>query len=245
MNSLKVINFGSRLLSKMVIAALGLLAMLNMGPTVTAAISMVLSLLIYGAAFGLHFAVGFVCLLLIHEVGHLLASRAVGITASGPWFIPFVGAVIRLRQVPVNAKMEANIAVAGPAAGTLSALAFLACYFWTDSTLMLVLCYTGCLLNLLNLLPCAPLDGEKIVGAISPHMWWSGTVALASLFLYTYNVFILIIFFFSLIRLWQDNDSASSYYQLRLYQKVTVACWYFGLLIVLGATTYYVGNLLK
>lgn len=245
MSTLKVIGLGSRFIRKTVIAIVGLVAMLNMGPTVTVAISMALSLVIYGAAFGLQFAVGFVGLLLIHEVGHLLASRAVGITASGPWFIPFVGAVIKLRQVPVNAKMAANIAVAGPAAGTLSALVFLAGYFWTDSTLLLVLCYTGCLLNLLNLLPCTPLDGEKIVGAISPHMWWSGSIVLASLFFYTYNVFILIVFCFSLIRLWQNDDLASSYYQLRPYQKFTVACWYFGLLIVLGTTTYYVWNLLK
>lgn len=242
---MKVVGFGSRLISKTVIAGLGLLAMSHMGPTVTAAVSMALSLVIYGAAFGLQFAVGFIVLLLIHEMGHMAASRAVGITASGPWFIPFVGAVIRLRQLPVNAKMEANIAVAGPAAGTLSALVFLACYFWTDSTLMLVLCYTGCLLNLLNLIPCTPLDGEKIVGAISPHMWWSGSLVIAILFLYTCNIFLLIIFFFSLIRLWQENDAASSYYHLRLYQKFTVACWYFGLLIVLGVTTYYVWNLLK
>ncbi len=245
MGGLKVIDFGSRLIRRIFIAAMGLSVMFHLGPTMTVAVSMILSLLIYGVAFGLRFALGFIVLLFIHEMGHLAASRAVGITARGPWFIPFFGAVIQLREQPVNAKMEANIAVAGPAAGTLSALACLAGYFWTDSTLMLVLCYTGCLLNLLNLIPCAPLDGEKIVGAISPHMWWSGSVSMAILFLYTYNIFILIIFFFSLVRLWQGNRSSGRYYQLDLYQKFTVACWYFGLLIVLSSTTYYVWNLLK
>jgi len=246
MGGLKVLSFGSRLIRRSCIAAMGLSVMLNMGPTaLTSAVSMTLSLVIYAAAFGFQFALGFIALLFIHEAGHLVASRAVGISAKGPWFIPFVGAVIRLCDVPVNAKMEANIAVAGPAAGTLSALICLACYLWTDSTLMLVLCYTGCLLNLLNLIPCAPLDGEKVVGAVHPKLWWSGCFILALLFLFTYNLFILIIFFFSLIRLWQDNDSGSSYYKLGMYQKVTVACWYFGLLVVLGVTTYYVWNLLK
>lgn len=245
MSALKVIGASSRFISRIVIAAMGLTGMLNLGPALATAGSMALSLVIYGVAFGLKFAAGFVVLLFIHEAGHWIASRAVGIHASSPLFIPFVGALIRLKQVPVNAKMEANIAVAGPAAGTLSALVLLALFFWTDNILMLVLCYTACLLNLLNLIPCTPLDGEKIVGAISPYMWWSGSIALAILFLMTSNLFILIIFFFSLIRLWQGNDAAGSYYKLRLYQRITVAGWYFGLLFVLGTTTYYVWNLLK
>lgn len=220
--------------------------MLSFGTIALMALSMLVSLGVYTLAFEFNFAIGFVLLLFFHEFGHLVASRVVGLKASNPLFVPFIGAVINLSRAPVNAKMEANVAIGGPAMGTISALVCLLLYFWSDSLLMLILAYTACLLNLFNLIPCAPLDGAKIVGAISPLLCWLGSAVLGGMSVYTHNPFILIIFLFSLLTLWRKDKKNSNplYYQLSRNQRIKVACWYFGLLSVLSFMTLYIVELL-
>jgi Zn-dependent protease len=241
----KVVSLGSRLVRRLGVCLMGLAAIQGLGEAAAMAGTMLLSLLVYALAFGWRFALGFVLLLLAHEMGHFAAARVVGLRSSIPVFVPFLGAVVSLRQPPTSAKMEANIAIGGPATGTLSALVCLACYLWTDSLLMLVLAYTACVLNLFNLIPCSPLDGGRITAAISPRMWWLGSLASGLLFLCTYNLFILVIFAFSLMRLWRgETDDGGRYYQLSLRQRLKVSLWYFGLLAVLGVATAYLLELL-
>lgn len=244
MKYLTVLRFGKRVLRRLLVFLGSIVAVFKLGSTAAMAASMAVSLAVYALAFGLKFGLGFIVLLFMHEFGHLAASRIVGLSTTRPFFVPFVGAVISLRQAPINAKMEANIAIGGPAAGTLSALLCLAFYLWTDNILWLVLTLTACLLNLFNLIPCGPLDGGRIAVAISPHMWWLGTIILGIMVYYTYNIFILIIFIFSMLRLWGTAEE-DGYYHLTMRQRLTVAWWYFGLLIVLGATTFYVVELLR
>nr|WP_218039596.1 site-2 protease family protein [Dendrosporobacter quercicolus] len=242
----RVITIGGQLIRRSAVFFLGLAAMIQLGPAAAMAASMLISLAIYAAAFGLKYAAGFILLLFIHELGHLFASRVVGLATSAPIFLPFIGAVISLKQLPNNAKMEANIAIGGPAMGTLSALICLIFYFWSDSLLMLVLAYTACLLNLFNLIPCDPLDGGRIVAAISPHLWWIGILVIGGLFFYTHNIIMLLIFAVSLLRLWRSEkwDENSTYYRLSLRQRLRVLWWYLGLLTVLGITTLYIAELL-
>ena len=55
---------------------------------------MLVSIAAYSLIWGWKFAVGFVLLLLVHEMGHVIQLRREGIEASAPMFIPFLGAVI-------------------------------------------------------------------------------------------------------------------------------------------------------
>lgn len=208
--------------------------------------SMLVSVFAYAQAFGIWYAIGLVLLLFAHEFGHVMAARTVGVASSWPLFIPFMGAVVRLGRAPVNVKAAANIAIGGPALGTLSALFCMALFFWTDSLLLLVLAYTGCLLNLFNLIPCDPLDGGKIGEAISPHLWRLGSCVIAGLLFYTGNALIFCIFLFSLRKLWKAPAGAVElrYYQLTGRQRLKVFFWYIGLIAVLGAATLYIGKLL-
>lgn len=247
MKAWQVVSFGKQVLGRVVICVAGVIAMLKMGPILLMALSMLISIAVYAVAFGVKFALGFVLLLFAHEYGHLVASRVVGLRVSSPIFIPFIGAVVRMKELPLNAKMEANVAIGGPAMGTLSALCCLALYFWTNSILMLVLSYTACLLNLFNLIPADPLDGGRIAGAISPRLWWFGSIVMGVLFVYTYNIFVFIILAFSLFRLWQGNETNNNllYYQLTISQRLAVGWWYFGLIVVLGGTTLYIIDILN
>ena len=230
---------------RLALLGMGALAVLKLHATFAMFLSMVVSVLIYAMPFGIWYAAGFVALLLAHEGGHVLASRVAGIGAGPPLFIPFLGAMVRLKRQPANAKVAANVALGGPALGALSALACLAAYFWTEHLLLLALAYTAALLNLFNLIPCDPLDGGQIAAAISPYAWWGGSFLIGGLFFYTYNALIFVIFLFSLTRLWNVRACGrTAYYRLSARQRMTVFWQYVGLIAVLGLVTLYIGELL-
>jgi Zn-dependent protease len=147
--------------------------------------SMLVSIFVYyHVTFGnLPIAVGFVVLMLIHEMGHVLAMRYYGLSASPPIFIPFIGALINLREPPPNALVESVVGIGGPLLGTIGALAT---YAWAitlpaGSELnleLLVVAQLAFFLNLFNLLPIPPLDGGRVTAAISPWLWIAGLVGL-------------------------------------------------------------------
>lgn len=146
--------------------------------------SMLLSIVAYAWLFGWGYAVGFVLLILIHEMGHYLAARRRGLDVGAPTFIPFVGAWIELKQQPHDAETEAYVGMAGPLIGTLGALAFYAAARGTGSDLLLALAYAGFFLNLFNLIPVSPFDGGRISAVISPRLWLLGAPLLIALFLW-------------------------------------------------------------
>ena len=204
-------------------------------PALTAAVSLVISLWVYAAAFDWGFSIGFIGLLLAHETGHVLAACAVGLRPSFPLFIPFLGAVISLRRPPVSARMEANVAIGGPAMGALSALSLLTVYFWTGDILMLMLAYTAGVLNLFNLIPCMPLDGGKIADAISPRFWWIGSAATGMVFFVTLDSLVLFFAVMILVGLkGMQHTEPGVYYRLRPIERIRLAGWYIILLVVLG-----------
>ncbi len=110
-------------------------------------------------------------------MGHVLVLRSQGVPASAPMFIPFVGALISVKQFPKSVVEEAYSAIAGPVLGSVGALACLAVYFISGSQLFAWLAYIGIFLNLFNLLPMSPLDGGRVIGAVWRGFWVVGIVA--------------------------------------------------------------------
>ena len=146
--------------------------------------TMLLSVIAYSWIFGWWYAVGFVGLIFVHEMGHFIAARQRGLDVGAPTFIPFVGAWIELKDMPRDAETEAYVGIAGPLAGTLGALA---CFYLArnyDSRLLLALAYAGFFLNLFNLMPLAPFDGGRVTAVISPKLWLIGVPILVGLFFY-------------------------------------------------------------
>src|SRR5690348_8589138 len=80
--------------------------------------SFLLSAGAYTLFWGWQFGVGFVLLLLVHEMGHVIQLRREGIPASAPMFIPFMGAVVAMKGLPKNAYVEAKVGLAGPVLGS-------------------------------------------------------------------------------------------------------------------------------
>ena len=69
--------------------------------------TMLLSIWAYALAWGWMFALGFVLLIFVHECGHLLVARRFGLKVGAPVFIPFMGALIALKEAPKDAWIEA------------------------------------------------------------------------------------------------------------------------------------------
>ncbi len=114
-------------------------------------------------------------LLFIHELGHMLEAKRQGLDVSWPQFIPFLGAMITMREMPPNAWREAQVALAGPLLGTVGALGTWAIGSSINSRAVVALAFVGFFLNLFNLLPVVPLDGGRAVAALHPALWSSAS----------------------------------------------------------------------
>ena len=198
--------------------------------------TMLVSIAAYSFVFGWPFAVGFVALLLVHELGHVIQLRREGLKASLPMFIPFMGAVVAMKGMPKNAYVEAKVGLAGPVLGSLGALATLLLAYQVDSNLLKALAYTGFLLNLFNLIPVVPLDGGRAAAALHPGFWFAGLFVVALLAFYYQNPFFFIILAFVAFELytrWENRKSLESraYHALTWSQRAMVFGLYMGLVV--------------
>jgi len=103
--------------------------------------------------------------LLVHELGHLLAMRLLGFSDLGVFFIPFFGAAAAGRKDDASATQHAIVSLAGPVPGVvLGATLAIAAPIqidWVWRTIVLSI-----LLNLFNLLPAKPLDGGRFLDTV-------------------------------------------------------------------------------
>ena len=162
----------------------------------TTSLSMLVSIAAYTFIFGLPFAVGFVALLFVHEMGHYIQLRREGVTPGRMIFIPLLGAVVSARSFGGSALAEARVGLAGPILGSIGALAVALWAIAADSDMLRALAFTGFFLNLFNLLPVVPLDGGRAMAAMAPWMWFVGLGAtITMVFLWPNPILILIAIF--------------------------------------------------
>ncbi|HVS29540.1 MAG TPA: site-2 protease family protein, partial [Solirubrobacteraceae bacterium] len=195
----------------------------------------------YSLFWGWKFAVGFVLLLFVHEMGHVIQLRREGVKASAPVFIPFLGAVIWAKELGGNALAEARVGLAGPILGSLGALAFVPLASATHNNLFRALAYTGFLLNLFNLLPVLPLDGGRAMAAMAPWMWFLGFAALIALVFIAPNPILLLVLVFGGLETWRrwrlrrsDSPEEQAYYRVKPRDRALVAAVYLGLIALLA-----------
>ncbi len=175
--------------------------------------TMLVSIAAYALIWSWKFAIGFVLLLLIHEMGHVIQLRREGIKASAPMFIPFMGAVVMAKSMGKDAAAEARVGLAGPVLGTIGTLIPLAIWQATGGEFWQALAYVGFFINLFNLLPVLPLDGGRAMAALSPWVWligFAGLIALAFAFPNPILILILLLGGYESYKRWQDPQLASS-----------------------------------
>jgi Zn-dependent protease len=202
-------------------------------------ITFLISAGLYAWAWGWQFGIGFIGLLLVHEMGHVIQLRREGIPASAPMFIPFMGAVVMAKSLGEDATAEARVGLAGPVLGTLGALALLPIAINTGDDFWYALTFTGLFLNLFNLLPVVPLDGGRAMAALSPRFWFVGLFGLALLtFLYPNPILILILLLgaYETYKRWKQRkeggEEVQAFYKVKPAHRIAIATVYLGLIAV-------------
>ncbi|MDX6720121.1 MAG: hypothetical protein QOJ63_2375 [Solirubrobacteraceae bacterium] len=230
------------------LAAIGLLALkfgkaafvlLKGAKLFTTAGSMLVSVVAYSFIWGWKFAFGFVVLLLVHEMGHVIQLRREGIPASAPMFIPLMGAVVMARSLGNDATAEARVGLAGPVLGTLGALSLIPIAINTGDDFWYALTFTGLFLNLFNLLPVVPLDGGRAMAALSPKMWFVGLFGLALLtFTFPNPIMFLILLLggYETYKRWKarrsGDEAVLAFYRVKTSHRIMIAAVYLALIVV-------------
>ena len=228
--------------------AKGVLLAVTKIKAVTTLGTMFISIAAYALAFGWPFAVGFVLLILVHEMGHVIQLRREGVEASAPIFIPFVGAVIAVKSLGKDAAAEARVGLAGPILGTAGTLIPLAVWLATGSDLWRALAYVGFFINLLNLLPVLPLDGGRAMAVLGPKVWIAGIlIAVAAAVIFLGPIMLLIVLLLGGPELYhrfknRHSEESRDFHSVPTRTKLAVAAVYLSLtvLLIVGTVETYV-----
>jgi Zn-dependent protease len=145
--------------------------------------SIFIAIAAYALIFGWKFAVGFVLLIFIHELGHYVEAKREGLSPKLPVFIPFLGAYVQYTRG--NPWQTVRVAIAGPILGGAAAAVCLAVAQSNGSRLMYALAYSGFFLNLFNMIPFGIFDGGAVWrSARFLRLGGGGRLAIASYLLY-------------------------------------------------------------
>jgi Zn-dependent protease len=225
---------------------IGLFALKFKGLLVTV-ISTGVTALIYAQLFGWAFGVGIVLLILIHESGHVVVARIMGMPVTLPVMIPFLGAFVSMRQQPRTVAQESIMAIGGPVLGSIAAgLCYLGYLSMPDSStgqLLRALAYFGFLINLFNLIPLTPLDGGRVTSLLSKWFNVAGLAIAAGLLLFELqsgtrvSPVLFLVLIFGAFATWQRFRSTQlnpAYYAVDAQTKVVVGSLYLALLLALG-----------
>jgi Zn-dependent protease len=217
------------------------LLLLTKAKFLTTSLSMLISIGAYALIWGWSFAVGFVALLFIHEMGHYIQLRREGVRPSGMVFIPFLGAAVGTRSLGGSALAEARVGLAGPILGSLACLVPVALWLTTDEPFWQALAFTGFFLNLFNLVPVVPLDGGRAMAAMAPWMWFVGFGAMVGLLLVAPNPVLILIVLLGGMETWRrwkqrrsGEEGNVAYYRVKPLHRLAVGAVYVGLIVALG-----------
>jgi Zn-dependent protease len=203
--------------------------------------------LLYAQLFGWAFAVGIVLLILIHESGHVVVARIMGLPVTLPVMIPFLGAFVSMKQQPRTVAQESIMAIGGPVLGSIAAglcyLGYLEMPNTSTGQLLRALAYFGFLINLFNLVPVTPLDGGRVLSLLSKWFNVAGLAVAAALLLFELQpgntvspvLFLVLIFgAFGTFQRFRSTTLNPAYYAVDARTKVIVGSLYLGLLLALG-----------
>ncbi len=211
-----------------------------------AGVTAIVSVVLYSFLFGWPFAIGLVILLFIHEMGHAVVMKLKGMPVGGMIFIPMLGAAVFMRNMPKNAKDEAEVGIAGPIAGALAAAACLLIALQSPGvrSVWAPLAYFGFFLNLFNLIPIVPFDGGRVLAAIDRRIWIVGFLGLIAFQVWSwlhsnFSPWLLFIVIMAATQLWarrttQDKgEQQPAYYKVPVGERIMLGVVYFGLAAIL------------
>ncbi|MTD16786.1 site-2 protease family protein [Nakamurella sp. YIM 132087] len=160
LGGIRIVLSWSWLLSVVIIAALATPIVEQAVPGTTRGTSITIAILL-GVLLGAS--------VLVHELGHCMAARALGIPVLQVRLY-LLGGVSELGRVPTRAREEAVVAAAGPGLSVVLAGLFFLFVGGTDERtlgwlILLELALANAVIAVFNLLPALPLDGGRVLRA--------------------------------------------------------------------------------
>jgi Zn-dependent protease len=204
-------------------------------------------ILVLGFAINFYYAVGYLLILVIHELGHYITAKHLKMKVSFGGFTP-VGAYIT-HENPKNCKENALIALGGPLFGGILGLVFYIVYYVSGNYTFLVLSFTSILINLVNLVPVSPLDGGQIIEAISPILCYIGFPFLIYLFITAHRlknrIIILLIILAGIYQTYNFTLKyrTDSYFKIDKRNKIKFIIIYSALILSLAISAIYLYNI--
>lgn len=145
-----------------------------------------LTILILGSVINFYYAVGYLLILIFHELGHYVVAKLLEVKVVFGGFTP-LGAYIVHENVK-SCKENALIAIGGPLFGSVLGVIYYVVYYFTGDGTFFMLSLTSIMLSLGNLIPVKPLDGGHVAEAIAPIICYILVISLAISAVYFYNI---------------------------------------------------------
>jgi Zn-dependent protease len=140
-----------------------------------------------------------------------------------------------MKGAPRNAHVEALVGLGGPVLGSVGALACLVVGWLTGSLFWYALASAGFLINLFNLIPISPLDGGRIVGALSRWMWLAGYAIAIGALLLTRSPILFLILLLGLFTLPSTlRGPREGYFDVPPRRRLAIGAIYFALIAALA-----------
>jgi len=208
---------------------------------------------------GFWYALTLMLMIGLHECGHLLAAKRVGVKTAGFYFIP-LGGVALIKENPSDQWKKFIIAYGGPLVGlilcVLAVGVWLSCRFnifnITPETqhlinnLSLNAIFIWSVINIFNLLPIYPFDGGRLLAAIhinrkngfEKYLLYISWIFLGVAFIFTGSVIIIFIgiMFYKMIGRLEPN-----YFVHKPFNGKNI---FFGWLLYLGLIIAFIACLL-
>ena len=130
------------------------------------AVSTVLAFASFWYLMDLRFAVIVATVILLHELGHAIAMRLVGLQVKGIYLIPFFGG-IAVPKTPYRTDFQKGfVCLMGPGFSLVTTFLFLLAHLTIGGKVLFQAVLVSTVINLINLLPALPLDGGHVLNTI-------------------------------------------------------------------------------
>jgi Zn-dependent protease len=191
----------------------------------------------YFVDLSLFFSIGIAILILVHEFGHIIALKQLGMSIKGTYFIPFLGAVVVSKERLKTRDHYAYMKYMGPLVGSIGVLITVLIFIFTKDAKFLGLAYAGAFINLINLTPVTLLDGYGVLIGINKRAEWLGILMSIILGFFIFKIYVLT-FLFIIISTMFSEEGESEGYGFRMHEFIIGIICFLGIVITISVQKF-------
>lgn len=178
--------------------------------------------------------------LYVHEYGHYFMAYELGLKPKHPKFIPFLGAYVKHNET-FNQKEQYKVAIMGPLLGGILGIISFYIFLIFNIKFFHQLAVFSLILNLVNLIPFAILDGGHIVKTLGFNKFQLLVTLMIIIFsIATKKYFFIVFGVLGLLNYLYTNSIKDKLQPMNVEDKGFGIFVYVGLIIVLGIHTYFI-----